>query len=179
VVLPDAQPRARRVHQLRRGLRRHGTLLRVDPFGGCTGFAGSTNLAGGTLKSGSVTALAADDTTYYQVNPKTTTRPTSTTAAATSLTVASAAGFPLAGTSYVRIDNEVLGVTGGQGTTTWTVTRGQLGTAAATHAANATVTALATDWYAGFTGVRPGGQPQGDLQGRELRHPRRRPPAPR
>ena len=133
-----------------------GTLLRVDPFGGCTGFAGSTNLVGGNLKSGSVTALAADDTTYYQVNPKTTTRPTSTTAAQNSVTVASAAGFPAAGTYYVRIDNEVLGVTGGQGTTTWAVARGQLGTAVATHAANATVTALATDWYAGFTGVPAG-----------------------
>jgi hypothetical protein len=133
-----------------------GTLLRVDPFGGCTGFASSTNLFGGTLKSGSVAALAADDTTYYQVNPKTTTQPTATIAGATSVTVTSAAGFPPAGTYYVRIDNEVLGVTGGQGTTTWTVTRGQLGTAAATHAANATVTALATDWFAGFTGVPAG-----------------------
>ena len=47
-----------------------GTLLRVDPFAGCTGFVGSSNLVGGTLKSGSVTALAADDANYYQVNPK-------------------------------------------------------------------------------------------------------------
>jgi len=135
-----------------------GTLLRVDPSGGCTGFAASTTIVGGALKSGSVTALALDDATYYQVNPKTTTRPTSTTATQTTITVASATGFPTTGTYYVRIDNEVLGVTGGQGTTTWTVTRGQLGTAAATHAAGATITALATDWYAGFTGVPAGSQ---------------------
>ena len=45
----------------------------------------------------------------------------------TTITVASAAGFPAAGAYYVRIDNEVLQVTGGQGTTTWTVVRGQLG----------------------------------------------------
>ena len=49
-------------------------------------------------------------------------------------------------------------VTGGQGTTTWTVARGQLGTAAATHANGATITALATDWYAGFTGLPLGAQ---------------------
>ena len=74
------------------------------------------------------------------------------------------------GTYYVRIDNEVLQVTGGQGTTTWTVARGQLGTAAAHPRSGATVTALATDWYAGFTGVPAGrAEPQGDLQGQELR----------
>jgi hypothetical protein len=76
----------------------------------------------------------------------------------TSVRVSSAAGFPSSGTYYVRIDNEVLAVTGGQGTTTWTVSRGQLGTAAAVHAANATVTALANDWYGSFTGVAAGSQ---------------------
>ena len=135
-----------------------GTLLRVDPSGGCTGFAGSATIVGGVLKSGSASALAQDDTTYYQVNPRTTTRPTATTAGQTTITVASAAGFPAAGTYYIRIDNEVLAVTGGQGATTWTVTRGQLGTAAAAHATNATVTALANDWYGGFTGVPAGAQ---------------------
>jgi hypothetical protein len=135
-----------------------GTLLRVDPSGGCTGFASSTTIVGGSLKSGAVAALGQDDTSYYQVNPKTTTRPTATTAVQPSITVASAAGFPTAGTYHVRIDNEVLAVTGGQGTTTWTVTRGQLGTLPATHAVNATVTALANDWYAGFTGVPAGSQ---------------------
>jgi hypothetical protein len=135
-----------------------GTLLRVDPPGGCFGFAASAAIVGGTLKSGSVTALAVDDGTYYQVNPKTTTRPTATTAGQTSITVASAAGFPSAGTYYVRIDNEVLAVTGGQGTTSWTVSRGQLGTAPASHLSGAAVTALGTDWYAGFTGVPAGSQ---------------------
>ena len=133
-----------------------GTLLRVDPPGGCFAMASSTNIVGGTLKSGSVSALSGDDTTYYQVNPKTTTRTSASTAAQTSMTVASAAGFPAAGSYYVRIDNEVLNVTAGQGTGTWTVTRGQLGTAAATHANGATITALANDWYGGFTGIAPG-----------------------
>jgi hypothetical protein len=36
------------------------------------------------------------------------------------------------------------------------VTRGQLGTVAATHAAGAVVSGLATDWYAGFSGVPAG-----------------------
>ena len=94
---------------------------------------------------------------YYQVNPKTTTRPTATTAAQTTHHGRLGRRLPdRPARYYVRIDNEVLQVTGGQGTTTWTVTRGQLGTAAASHASGATVTALATDWYAGFTGVPAG-----------------------
>jgi FtsP/CotA-like multicopper oxidase with cupredoxin domain len=133
-----------------------GTLLRVDPAGGCFGAATSTSILGGTVKSGSVTALGQADGTYYQVNPKTTTRPTATTAAQTSVTVASAAGFPTTGSYFVRIENEVLQVTGGQGSTTWTVSRGQLGTAAATHSSGAVVTGLATDWYGSFGGVSAG-----------------------
>jgi FtsP/CotA-like multicopper oxidase with cupredoxin domain len=207
-----------------------GTLLRVDPAGGCFGSAASTTIVNGVLKSGSPSALASDDANYYQVNPKTTTvtpqastsltaatsatattisvaskagfpannfpiqiqnellqvtgNPTATTwtvqrgqfgstgathangsavslavsPTASTVKVSSAAGFPPSGTYYVRIDNEVLAVTAGQGTTTWTVSRGQLGTAAAVHAANATVTALANDWYGSFTGVAAGSQ---------------------
>jgi hypothetical protein len=63
---------------------------------------------------------------------------------ATSMSVASASGWPSSGNYYARIGqntadvgasrgdaligSEVVLVTGGQGTTTWTVTRGQLGT---------------------------------------------------
>ncbi|MCU1657512.1 MAG: Multicopper oxidase, partial [Pseudonocardiales bacterium] len=135
-----------------------GTLLRVDPPGGCFGSASSTNIVGGTLKGGSVSALTTDDTAYYQVNPKTTTRNSASTATQLTMTVPSAAGFPTANGYYVRLDNEVLRVTGGAGTTTWTVTRGQLGTAAATHANGAVVTALANDWYGGFSGLPAGSQ---------------------
>jgi hypothetical protein len=135
-----------------------GTLLRVDPPGGCFTTAFSTAIVGGVLKSGSVSALAVGgtDTNYYQVNPRTTTRPTATTAAQPSITVASAAGFPTTGSYYVRIDNEVMQVTGGQGTTTWTVARGQLGTVAASHLSGATISALANDWYGSFSGVKAG-----------------------
>jgi FtsP/CotA-like multicopper oxidase with cupredoxin domain len=132
------------------------TLLRVDPPGGCFGFPASASIVGGVLKSGTSAALGVDDASYYQVNPKTTTRPSATTVGQTTVTVASAAGFPASGSYYVRIDNEVLQVTGGQGTTTWTVARGQLGTTAATHASGATVNGLANDWYAGFAGVPAG-----------------------
>ena len=134
-----------------------GTLLRVDPPGGCFTAAASTVILSGALKSGSASALAVDDGNYYQVNPKITTRPTATNTTQTTITVASAAGFPTSGSFYIRIDNEVMQVTGGQGTTTWTVLRGQLGTGpAATHAAGATITALANDWYGSFSGVKAG-----------------------
>jgi FtsP/CotA-like multicopper oxidase with cupredoxin domain len=134
------------------------TLLRVDPPGGCFASSTSTNIIGGVLKGGAAGDLGVDDTKYFMVNPRTTTQTSATTAGQTTITVASAAGFPTSGTYYVRIDNEVLQVTGGQGTTTWTVTRGQLSTTAATHASGATITALATDWYAGFTSLPVGAQ---------------------
>jgi len=133
-----------------------GTLLRVDPPGGCFTAAASTAILSGVLKSGSASALAVDDTNYYQVNPRTTTRPTATTVGQTTITVASTAGFPTTPGYYIRIDNEVLQVTAGQGTTTWTVARGQLGTAAASHLSGATITGLANDWYGSFSGVRAG-----------------------
>jgi hypothetical protein len=132
------------------------TLLRVDPAGGCFGSPTATAILGGTLRGGTFAALAADDASYYQVNPKTTTTTAARTAGQTTLPVASAAGFPASGTYYVRIDNEVLQVTAGQGTTSWTVLRGQLGTAAAAHANGAVVTALANDWYATFSGLPAG-----------------------
>ncbi len=49
------------------------------------------------------------------------------TAAATTLTVASAAGFPTSGTYTIKVDNEYMVVTAGAGTTTWTVTRAPAG----------------------------------------------------
>jgi len=92
------------------------------------------------------------------VNPKTTTTTASINALPTTTTlhVASAAGFPASGNYYIRIANEVMQVTGGQGTTTWTVVRAGLGSPIATHASGATVTALANDWYAGFSGIPAG-----------------------
>jgi hypothetical protein len=58
----------------------------------------------------------------------------------TSITVTSATGFPGSGNYNIQIDGEVMTVTAGQGTTTWTVTRGANGSTAATHSNGATVT---------------------------------------
>jgi Multicopper oxidase len=135
-----------------------GTLLRVDPPAGCSSAPGSSSLVGAVLKSGTVSALAVDDTTYYEVTPKTTTKSGNMSSGATSMSVASASGFPSTNGYYVRVANEVMRVTGGAGTTTWTVARGQLGTSAASHNGTVTVSALATDWYAGFSGVIAGSQ---------------------
>ena len=71
-----------------------------------------------------------------------------TTTGATSASVTSACGtggtgtycFPYAANFYIKVDSEVMLVTAGQGTTTWTITRGQRGTTAATHLINAAVT---------------------------------------
>lgn len=51
----------------------------------------------------------------------------------TTLAVQSADGFPDTGSFYVLVDDEVMLVTAGAGTTSWTVTRAQLGTTAASH----------------------------------------------
>ena len=61
------------------------------------------------------------------------------TSSQTTISVASASGFPTSGNYQVRIDDEDMTVTGGQGTTTWTVTRGVNGTTAAAHASAQTV----------------------------------------
>jgi hypothetical protein len=55
-----------------------------------------------------------------------------------SIAVASALGFPM-NTYRIRVDEELMNVTAGQGTTSWTVTRGVNGTTPAAHSANATV----------------------------------------
>jgi hypothetical protein len=91
-------------------------------------------------------AVATTDSTYkadsaYRADSS----PTTTLAAAistsqTSITVASATGFPTVVPYLVKVDDEVLLVDAGAGTTTWTVKRAQAGTVAATHAAAAAVT---------------------------------------
>jgi len=60
------------------------------------------------------------------------------TASQTTLTVASATGFPTTSFS-IRIDDEFMTVTAGFGTTTWTVTRGAHGSTATTHVISQTV----------------------------------------
>jgi hypothetical protein len=57
----------------------------------------------------------------------------------TSISIASATTFPPHGTFKIKIDTEIMHVTAGNGTTTWTVVRGRDGTTAATHSNGATV----------------------------------------
>jgi hypothetical protein len=60
-------------------------------------------------------------------------------ASQTTLSVPSAAGFP-ATPFRIRIDDEYMNVTAGFGTTTWTVTRGVLGSTATSHVTSQTIT---------------------------------------
>ena len=66
------------------------------------------------------------------------------TAAATPITVTSAAGFPTSGPYSIQIDSEQMLVNGGYGTTTWNVLRGQGGTTAATHSSGRTAILVIT-----------------------------------
>jgi hypothetical protein len=59
------------------------------------------------------------------------------TASATTVTVASASGFP-SSAFVIRVDDEYMTVTAGFGTTTWTVTRASNGSTATTHASGQT-----------------------------------------
>ena len=133
-----------------------GTLLRVDPPGGC--FA--------SPRSGDARRRRAQERHGHRARRPTTAATTRSTRRRRPARPATTAGADddhgrlgrrlpdVPAAYYVRVDNEVLQVTGGQGTTTWTVARGQLGTRGGDpRQRTPTVTALATDWYAGFTGV--------------------------
>jgi hypothetical protein len=69
-------------------------------------------------------------------------------AGASSLTVDDYNGFPASGAYTILIDSELLRVTAGNATTTWTVTRGYSSTTAATHADNSIVYLVNSDGYA-------------------------------
>jgi hypothetical protein len=57
----------------------------------------------------------------------------------TSITVVSASNFPSSSPYRITVESEIMVVTGGAGTTTWTVSRGQEGTTAASHAGGVSV----------------------------------------
>jgi hypothetical protein len=88
----------------------------------------------GTITSASNQTVTEAVLTDSSTKPPTTTLSAAiTTTGQTSITVASAAGFPGSGNYNIQIEAEVLTVTAGQGSTTWTVTRGVNGSTAATH----------------------------------------------
>lgn len=73
------------------------------------------------------------------LNARTTLSAAITTNVATSISLSAATNFPGSGTYVIQIDSEQMLVTAGQGTTTWTVTRGVNGTTATTHSNGAEV----------------------------------------
>lgn len=91
-------------------------------------------LNGQTAVTGIGSGQLFDRLLFVGLGSGTTVSTTALTAAATSMTVASAANFPASGNYNIQIGKEILTVTAGQGTTTWTVTRGVQGTVATTHA---------------------------------------------
>jgi predicted CXXCH cytochrome family protein len=72
---------------------------------------------------------------------------TALTAATDPIHVASSAGFPEV-EFYIKVDSEIMLVTGGQGTLDWNVTRGAKATTAAAHSDGATVSMIISDWTA-------------------------------
>lgn len=82
------------------------------------------------------------DLAYTIVSTAATTLSGATTSGATSISIASASGFPGTPGYRIKIDSEVLRVTAGAGTTSWTVTRGVDGTLPASHASGAAVTVV-------------------------------------
>ncbi|MGA3029760.1 MAG: pilus assembly protein TadG-related protein [Candidatus Limnocylindrales bacterium] len=101
------------------------------------GAADNTSWVPETTLNSATTTLNSATTTLSSAT--TTLSSAITTTTATTIHVASATGFPTSGTFYIQIDSEQMQVTGGQGTTTWTVVRGRNGTTAATHANGASV----------------------------------------
>jgi hypothetical protein len=85
------------------------------------------------------TAVAEIDVVERASPDLTTTTTADPGAGGTTLTVASAARFPPTNNFKVRVENEVMLVTNGAGTTSWTVTRGIDNTAAVAHPSGVTV----------------------------------------
>lgn len=86
-------------------------------------------------------AVYQDDAVYAADDAPATSLGGSLTSAATTLTVTAGTAFPATAEFRVKVDDEIILVTeGGSTSTTWTVKRGQDGTAAAAHNSGASVT---------------------------------------
>lgn len=82
-------------------------------------------------------------TSYKFANNAQTTLAADASAGATSITVASATGFPASGDFTIIVDSEIMLVTGVAGAV-WTVARAQEGTSATSHTSGATVVHILT-----------------------------------
>jgi hypothetical protein len=114
------------------------------PSQSCTTSSGTTptfdnNYPSRDASVGTVFDLTPGSSYICRTGPgASTTLASAITAASTTVSVATATGFPTS-QFKIRIDDEVMTVTGGYGTTSWTVTRGVSGTTAAAHASSQTV----------------------------------------
>ncbi|HEX2044314.1 MAG TPA: hypothetical protein VHF23_01665 [Gaiellaceae bacterium] len=109
-------------------------------------------------------AVYRSDTAYRADDAPATTLAGAVSTGATTISVASAAGFPETGEFRVKIDDEIVLVTaGGSSSTTWTVTRGKDGTVAAAHDAGAAVTLKERADVVSCTSSVPAPDPCSDL----------------
>jgi hypothetical protein len=88
----------------------------------------------GVADAGNADAVAEVDVVERASPDLTTTTTADPGAAGTTLAVTANARFPASGNYKIRVEDEVMRVTGGQGTNSWTVTRGIDGTTAVAHA---------------------------------------------
>lgn len=98
-----------------------------------------------------ITEVALFDTTTLSIS---TTIAASLTASATTVTITALGSLPQSGNYYAQIENEVVLVAGAN-STTLTITRGQLGSASATHA-NGVPFTIGGDGGAGTGGATSG-----------------------
>jgi len=121
----------------------------------------TTQLADTYQVTGTVTcAVGVKTITEAGLFDATTSSPTTTvaasmTASATAMTIGSGTGLPGSGNYYMQLENEVVLVTAGQGTTTLTVSRGVLGSTSAVHSSGVATT-LGGDGGAGTGGATSG-----------------------
>jgi hypothetical protein len=107
-------------------------------------YSGQESNHGGSIATGTLTlentnALNSTASTTLSAKVGATTLNGAISSSVTSIVVAANATFPGTGSYTIIVDNEEMTVTAGQGTNTWTVTRGVNGTTAAPHSANAPV----------------------------------------
>ena len=95
--------------------------------------------SGWSLVSGYLVGQGANLTNLSVSPPRTTVSAAALSASSTTVRVASASAFPQSGTFSIQIDDEIMNVTAGAGSTTWTVSRGSSGTTAAAHIIGASV----------------------------------------
>lgn len=130
-----------------------GVLYQVDTTAAFTTTPVVYDKLGSTV--GTAAQTCSPVTEFLGVSAATTLSAAITTTTATSATVTSATG--ITAPSYIQVDSEIMKVTAVAGTTL-TVTRGQDGTAAATHL-NGAITQAVEDWL--FTSVEANGNATG------------------